>query len=448
LGGSSGLNGMVYVRGQRGDFDSSRDSGCPGWGFDNLYPYFLRAERFEGPPCDAHGRDGPFSVSPPWTLHSLAHTFLKAAEQCGMKPREDYCNGDLSGSFLVHGTTRNGRRCSARAAYLNPVRKRPNLVVLNHAVLDKVLLEDRHAVGLSAMVAGEPREFRAKAEVLVSAGTLASPGIWMRSGIGPRAELKDLGIAVASDVPGVGRNLQEHCGISQSRCINVRSYNTMIKPLRTIGHLAQYLVAKRGILTSIAVHAMTYSRSDPSLAEPDLALSLLPLAIGFVNGQPRLAKFDGVTIGSQLLRPHGRGRIRLLDANPDSKPRIEHALLADPHDLALSICGARLCAEVFGTDAFKSFIVGNLEPEVLPSTPDGWIDYARQRVGIGYHPVGSCRMGSDEMAVVDPELKVHGMEALRVVDASIMPNIVSGNTNAATIAVAEKAAQMIVAAHR
>jgi choline dehydrogenase len=443
LGGSSGINGMVYIRGQRGDYDAWRDSGCPGWGFEDLYPWFLKSERFEGPSSPAHGHDGPLSVSPPRAIHPLAHTFLQAAGECGMPPRREYCAGEIHGSFLVYGTTRNGARCSTRRAYLDPARGRSNLTVIPGALVERILCSERRAVGVSALINGERRVFKARAEVLLSGGTIASPAILLRSGIGPGQDLAALGVSAVVDLPGVGRNVQEHCGVTQSRLVNVPTYNTMVGRVRLAGHLLRYFLTRTGLLTSIAVHAMAYARSRSDLPEPDMCMSFLPLAISFVGGSPRLAQVPGISVGSQVLRPQGRGRIRLRDVDPASKPLIEHALLADPRDLALTIDGCRLVADVFRADAMKPYVIGDNEPAQIPSTESEWESFARERVGIGYHAVGSCRMGSDAMAVVDPDLKVHGIEKLRIVDASVMPNIISGNTNAATIAIAERASAMI-----
>lgn len=443
LGGSSSINGMVYIRGQRGDYDAWRDSGCPGWGFDDLLPYFRKSESFAGPASSVHGSDGPLTVSPPRALHPLSHTFLDAAGHCGMPARDEYCAGDVHGSFIVYGTTRNGKRCSARKAYLEPALKRPNLTVVTDAFVDNVRFEGRRAVGVSVVIDGARKTFFARREVVLSCGTIASPGVLLRSGIGAGADLSEMGIEVVADLPGVGCNVQEHCGVSQSRLIDVPTYNTMVGPLRLAGHLLQYATVKKGILTSIAVHAMVYARSEPGLTEPDIAMSFLPLAIGFVGGHPALAKQAGVTIGSQVLRPHGRGRVSLRDRDPHSKPVIKHALLGDPRDLELTIKGSRLVAKVFAAPPLAKHVIGDHEPASLPENDGAWEAYVRQRVGIGYHPVGSCRMGTDDMAVVDPELRVRGIERLRVVDASVMPNIISGNTNAATIALAEKAAEII-----
>jgi choline dehydrogenase len=435
--------GGRYVRGQRGDYEAWRASGCIGWGFDDLFPYFLKSEHFEGPPSAVHGSNGPLSVSPPRVLHPLVHAFLEAAAQTGMPTRKEYCAGDLSGAFLVYGTTRNGKRCSTRRAYIDRVLHRPNLTVMTRALVDRVIFKSHRAMGVSAIVKGERREFAAAREVLLSAGTLASPGILLRSGVGPGDELAALGISVVSDIPGVGRNVQEHCGVSQCRQTNVPTYNTMLGPLSLLRSLAQYVVGKRGMLASIAVHAMAYARSEPSLPEPDLAMSFVPLAMSLVGGHPALAKQPGILIGSQVLRPRGRGRIRLRDTSVESRPIIEHALLSDARDFELTLAGCRLVADVFAAPALRPHIVGHLEPPEMPRNDTEWEQFIRSRVGIGYHAVGSCRMGTDSNAVVDLNLRVRGVSGLRVVDASIMPNIISGNTNAPTIAVAEKAAELI-----
>lgn len=448
LGGSSGINGMVYIRGQRSDYDLWRDSGCPGWGFDDVYPYFLKAERWEGPPSPQHGTDGFLSVSPPRVLHALTDPFLQACAQAGMPIREEYCGGDLLGSFPVNGTTRNGQRCSTRRAYLEPVLRRPNLTVIDHSLVGKITFEGRRATGVHAVCGGQAMSFTARREVLLCGGTLASPTLLLRSGVGPSAELAEFGIPVVADLPGVGRNLQEHCGVSQSRLVDMPTYNTQMKPWQLARHLLNYLVARRGMLTSIAVHAMAYGKSDEHLVEPDFCMSFLPLCIAFVDGKPALHKQAGITVGSQLLRPRSRGRIRLRDTAPDTRPIIEHGMISDPRDVALTIAACKRTAAVFAAPALASHVIADNDPAQIPQTDAAWEDYARSRVGIGYHPVGSCRMGSDDMAVVDTKLRVRGIEGLRVVDASIMPNIISGNTNAPTIAIAEKAADIILGTAR
>ena len=445
-GGSSGINGMVYVRGQRNDYELWQQNGCPGWGWDDLYPYFLKAEDFTGPASPAHRKGGPLTVSPQRIVHPLAEAFIRASGEIGMAPRTEYCAGEQDGAFLVFSTIRDGQRCSTRKAYLDPVYNRPNLTVISHCLVDKVIIRNGAAAGVSARVNGEHREFIASAEVILSGGTIATPAILLRSGIGPGAELQAMGIAVQKDLPGVGRNLQEHVGVTQSRRVDVPTYNSMAVPWQLPFHLLRYLATKQGIMTSIAAQAMAYWRSAPEQAEADMCMSFMPLAIMFQNGKPRFAKQPGVTIGAQLTRPNGRGRIRLKSPDPATVPIIDHVMLGHSRDLELTLHGLRKVADLFAAPALAAHVRGTLEPETLPTTDAQWEQLARERAGIGYHPVGSCRMGGDELAVVDPALQVHGVRRLRIVDASVFPNIISGNTNAPTIALAEKAADIIQAA--
>lgn len=448
LGGSSGINGMVYTRGLRGDYDAWRDSGCPGWGFDDIFPYFLKSEDYHGPVSPSHGRGGPLSVSPARTLHPLARVFIQACAQSGLPENPDHCAGDHSGAYLTLGTTRRGRRCSLRHAYLDPARRRPNLHVLTNCLVDKVLFEQGRATGVRAVAAGVPRGFGARAEVLLAAGNIGTPAVLLRSGIGPGPELAALGIAVLADRPGVGRNVQEHCGVSQSRFVRVPTYNSRMKPWHLAAQMAQYLAARRGPFTSIAVQAMAYARSHAELAEPDLVISFLPLCIDFTGGMPAPHRRAGITIGAHPGRPRSRGHIRLREARPEAPPLIEHALIGAPEDLHSLIAGCRAVARIFAAPALAAYVSGDCEPDRVPENDAGWEDFIRRRVGIGYHSVGSCRMGTGADAVVDPQLRLHGMEGLRVADASVMPNIISGNTIAATVMIAERAADLLRAASR
>ncbi|MGF6545140.1 choline dehydrogenase-like flavoprotein [Paraburkholderia youngii] len=279
LGGSSSINGMVYIRGQRGDYDAWRDSGCPGWGFDDLLPYFRKSENFTGRASMAHGSDGPLTVSPPRVLHPLAHTFLEAAGQCGMPARAEYCAGDLHGSFIVYGTTRKGKRCSARKAYLEPALDRPNLTVTTDAIVDRVLFEQRRAIGVKVIVAGERRTFTARREVVLSAGTIASPGVLLRSGIGAGADLSAMGVEIVADLPGVGRNVQEHCVVAMTSEIR-----TVLSNSRDAGDIVQTstITALRGSSAQQRVSFVAGKRENAQHFGESLGLLLHAVGCGRV----------------------------------------------------------------------------------------------------------------------------------------------------------------------
>lgn len=444
LGGSSSINGMVYTRGLRSDYAAWVAAGCTGWDWDDLLPYFKKSERLhELPPNEWHGTHGPLSVSPARTLHPLAQAFLQACGERGMPLREEHCDGLIDGAYVPLGTTREGRRCSARVAYLEPARQRPNLKVLTGCEVDRVVIEQGRATAVEARHKGNVLHYRARREVLLSAGAIGSPAVLLRSGIGPGAELQALGIAVQADRPGVGANVHDHCGSSQSRFVDVPTYNTQMGPIGLARSVLQLLTKRRGPLTSIAVQGMAYGKSRPELEEADLVFSFLPLCIDFAGGHPKLNPRAGVTIGMHSGRPRGRGRIRLRDAQPSTPPCIDYQLLGDERDLRALVIGQQRIAELFDAPALARHVTGSNMPAVVPRGERGWEDFLRASVGIGYHCVGSCRMGVDEQAVVDLQLRVHGVQGLRVVDASVMPNITSGNTNAPVIAIAEKAADLI-----
>ena len=448
LGGSSAINGMVYIRGQRSDYDDWVRAGARGWSWDEIFPYFLKSERFEGEASQSHGTFGPLSVSPGRTRHGLADAFVEACGQVGMAPIPDYCAGSVEGAFPVLNTTGGGQRSSVAKAFLEPAMKRPNLQVLTDCVVDKVLVEQGRAVGVRVRQGGVSRDFRAAAEVIVSAGAIGSPAILMRSGIGPAEALKPLGIEVVRDLPGVGGNLQEHSATSISKLVDVPTYNSPFGLGVMARNMLHYLLFKGGPMTSAAVQAMAYARSRHGLETPDIALSFLPLAISFEGGKPGMHPRPGVNIAGNVARPHSRGAIRLRSADPGDPPVIAHRLIGDARDLQVLIAIARLIEQIYETPALKPHVVGENFPSPLPRTDAEWEAYIRASAGIGYHPTSTCRMGEGPDAVSDAELRVRGVSGLRVIDASAMPNIISGNTNAPTIMIAEKGADLVRAALR
>lgn len=446
LGGSSAINGMVYNRGQRRDYDDWAAAGATGWSFNDVLPYFRRSENYEGPEGQSHGKLGTLAVSSGRTRHRVVDIFVNACNQVGLPSNPDYCNGTADGVFPTLSTTGGGKRSSTAAAFLDPARSRPNLRILTDCLVDKLLLRDGRVVGVRIRRGGEQQDLTAAAEVIVSAGTIGSPAILLRSGIGPAAAIQAVGLPVLRDLPGVGRNLQEHSAIGISKLVDFPTYNSPFGPVTLASSLLQYLLLKRGPMTSPAVQAMAYARSTPDKEVPDIALSLLPLAISFADGRPGMHPKPGINIAGNVARPFSRGEIRLRSADPADKPVIDHQLIGDARDMQVLIATARLIENIYQAPALKKHVVAENMPSPIPTSDADWETYIRASAGIGYHPVGTCRMGQGPDAVTDPELRVQGIAGLRVIDASSMPNIVSGNTNAATIMIAERGAELIRAA--
>ena len=444
LGGSSSINGMVYVRGQRSDFDKWVAAGADGWSFDECEPFFRKAECFEGQGAPASlGTEGPMSVSRGRTQHPSTQLFLQACEQSGLALNEDYCDGRVDGAFPVLNTTRNGQRASTSAAYLRPVLSRPNLRVVTGCLVDRVIFEGQKAIGIRAIHKKQVVDFRANHGVVISAGAIASPSILLRSGIGPADELRSLGVDVIVDSPQVGKNLQEHSGISISKLVDFPTYNSPFGPISIARDTLRYTLFKDGPMTSAAVQAMAYAKSDPLLSDPDIAISYLPLAISFGEGKPRMHSAPGISIGGNVIQPRGRGEIRIRSTDPRDKPVIEYPLLQAPEDLDTLVAIAQLSVRLFDSPAIREHVVGENLPSPLPTTDQGWQDYIREYLAIGYHPSSTCRMGREGESVVDSQLKVWGAENLRVIDTSAFPNVTSGNTNGPTVMLAERGSEFI-----
>ena len=445
LGGSSAMNGMVYSRGMRRDYDGWGEI-APGWSFDEVLPYFLKAEGYTGAPCQDHGTFGPQRVSPPRAFHRLAKVFLDACDGEGLPPRQDYCSGETFGAFPVLGFIgADGLRYSTADAYLRPAR-RANLEVVTGASVDQILFEGRRAVGVRGRIGEATFERRAGAEVIVCAGAYGSPALLMRSGVGDGEALGGLGVETVSHLPDVGKNLRDHLGAGVSKLVSVPTYNSPLGPAQYLSYGLQYLFARRGPLASAVVQAMAYGRSDPALAEPDYMLSFIPLCIDYRSTPPSLHKQPGVNIGANICRPRSTGEVRLVSPDPRVPPQAHHRLLQDESDVAVIVAALQKAAAVLSSPAFAPYVTAPCNPIEEPTTAQGWADHARSTGGSSYHPVGTCRMGKDDRSVVSPTLEVRGVSGLRVADASIMPTLTSGNTAAPTIMIAEKAAEMIQAA--
>ncbi len=440
LGGSSAINGMVYARGQVQDYQRWVRAGAEGWSWDDLLPYYVMSERF----CDArsqfHGGSGPMGVGPGGARHVLCDAIIASFVANGVPHLEDYCAGDQFGVYDILTTTERGVRQSTSRAYLKPARRRPNLRIITEALVDRVLVENGRAVGVRYLTGGEVRVIRA-GEVAVSAGTIGSPAILMRSGIGPAGHLRALGIDVVVDRP-VGRNLQEHCGFAMSKFVDTPTYNSPFGIHTMARDMLIWLFSRKGPMASAAVHLMAGFKSSPELDEPDVATSFIPLAIEFRDGRPAMHKRPGISLGGMCMRPESRGEIRLRSRDPRDKPVIDHQLLGDGRDLRRLVRAGRFLERVWSTPPLANHVVGDMAPPVHPADDNQWEAYIRSSATIGFHPVGTCAMGGAD-AVLDPSLRVRGVSRLRVVDASVMPTIISSNTNAATIAIAEKAAEFI-----
>ena len=445
LGGSSSINGQVYIRGTRHDFDLWAQQGATGWSFDEIFPYFLRSEHWHGAPSQAHGATGPLSVSPIRDPHPLTATFLEACRETGLPTLAEYNDGSAFGAFLTQANQKDGWRCSTEKGYLRPVRGRPNLHVLTNAEVETITIVDGRAVGVILVRGGQRESIAATREVVVCAGALGSPAMLMRSGVGPGEYLRKHGINVIYNAPEVGQNLQEHSGVATSRFVNVPTLNSQTGPVDMVKHMAKFLWNRTGPMSSPAIQAMSFAKTRADLVEPDIQLHFTPLAatVDETTASPAAATMDGdpaVTIYVSLCKPKGRGRVELGERG---LPRIIHQLVGNDDDRATLVDGLRLASGIFETPAFQRIVTGFRKPEAEPKNDQGWVDHIRATANITWHPAGTCRMGADKGSVVDAQLRVRGVAALRVVDASIMPTITSGNTNAATIMIGEKAAEMI-----
>lgn len=442
LGGSSSINAMCYTRGQPEDYDAWESAGNPGWSWQDVLPYFQMAENHERGADAFHGTGGPLNVADLRYHHPLSDRFIEAACETGYPFNNDFNGNSQEGVGLYQVTQKDGKRCSTSIAYLRPAMNRPNLTVITGALTEKIIIESRCARGVVVMHRGERKQYRARREVMVSGGAINSPQLLMLSGIGPADHLRSLNIDVQHDLPGVGSNLQDH--LDTCTLVEVSHGSTYdMNPLVEAWVGLKWFLTRSGVGSTNAAEAGGFIRSPlETSGRPDIQLHFVPALLDD-HGRNRLP-FRGMTIHACHLRPGSRGDIRLQSNNPSAAPGIQPNYLSHPDDLPALRAATRIAREIFSADAFKAARKRELQPGD-DCQSDSEIDaFIRNKAETIYHPVGTCRMGSDAEAVVDAQLKVHGIEGLRVVDASIMPTIVSGNTNAPVIMIAEKAAHMIL----
>lgn len=444
LGGSSSINGLLYIRGQREDFDHWRQLGNTGWSFDDVLPYFRKAEDQARGEDDLHGAGGPLSVSDVET-HPLCEAFITAAEQAG-HPRNDDFNGTTQeGAGYYQLTARNGRRCSTAKAYLKPALKRPNLKVVSQALATRILFEGRRAVGIEYRQHGQLFQARAAAEVVLCGGAFNSPQLLQLSGVGPGELLRAHGIEVRHEMRGVGADLQDHFQARfQYRCTEPITINdTMASLTRRVGAALDYALYRKGPLTIGAGYAGGFFKTDPSLASPDVQIHFILFTADSV-GQ-KLHPFPGFLASICQLRPHSRGTVNIKSADPAEAPAIQANYLSAAFDRDVMVAGMKLTRQIMGQPAITPYVAEEINPGPQVQSDEALLNFARDKGTTVFHPVSTCRMGPDTNAVVDEQLRVRGLDGLRIADGSIMPTLVSGNTNAAIIMIGEKCAAMMLA---
>jgi len=446
VGGSGAINGMVYFRGQPQDYDDWAAAGNPGWSWREVLPYFLRSEdnpEFRGSPYHAQG--GPIRVAHIPKPNPLNRAFLEAFAHLGGYPAcGDFAGPRPEGYGLRQGTIRDGRRDSTAAAYLRPARQRPNLVVLTQARVARVLIDRGRAFGVEAIVGGRPRRLLAERETVLAAGAIQSPQILMLSGIGPPEELAAHGIEVQVALPGVGAHYQDHLAVPVlMETANTESYGLSLRTLpRAALNLAQYALGRGGPLASNVFESTAFIRSAPGADRPDLQIVFQPARRN--RGSFPLPLGHGFAINSVALYPRSTGRVRLASADPLAAPRVEANLLGDPADLGPLLEGLKLARRLFAAPAFARYRAVEVAPGPAVQGDAALAAYVRRAASTVHHPVSTCRMGAGGDAVVDAALKVRGVTSLRVVDASVFPGIVGGNTNAPIVMVAEKAVDLML----
>lgn len=445
LGGSSSINGLLYVRGQRQDYDGWRDLGNRGWGYDDVLPMFKRSEDQQRGGNPWHGTGGPLPVTDLSEKHPIAEAFIAAGVKAGIPHNPDFNGEQQEGFGHFQATAKRGLRYSTAKAFLRRALKRPNLDVLTHAQVTRIVFDGVRASGVAFVHDGKPAQVAARGEVILCAGAIQSPHILQLSGIGPGGLLRQFGVPVVKELPGVGENLQDHI---QARFIletkkKITLNDDMANPLRQIRMGLSYIFQRKGPLGWWAGIAGAFIKTRPELDRPNVQFHLYPFSTDRKD-RPVLHRFSAFTLTVCQLRPYSRGYVRMKSADPLVPPAISPNYLSDPRDAEVLAAGMQVARRVVSAEPLAGIIRSEREPGPGVSSDDELLDFLRAKAMSVYHPVGTCRMGHDANAVVDDELKVHGVFGLRVIDASIMPTLTSGNTNAPSIMIGEMGAELVL----
>lgn len=443
LGGSSTTNGLLYIRGQAEDYEGWAAAGNTGWSYRDVLPYFIKSEDQQHGADDWHGAGGPLAVRDPVDTHPLAEAFIAAAGECGVRRTGDFNGASQEGAGYYQMTVRGAVRCSTAAGFLKRARRRPNLRVITGAAAERIELADGRASLVRYRRGGRSWTARAGREVILAGGAIASPQLLMHSGIGPADHLRELGLRVMLNRPQVGQGLQDHLNVRMSHvCSRPITVNDRLGTfLGRMGAGAEYLLRKSGPLMVAAGYGGIFFKSSPDLPRPDMQGYLLLFSTDRMG--TRLLPNSGFMTSAYQLRPLSRGSVRLASPDPGAAPLIDPAYLVEEEDQRVTLAGLKVMQAIMRAPALRPFVADGSDPP-LDADDEMLMAHARSRSSAGHHFAGSCRMGPDEKAVVDPRLRVRGVAGLRVVDASIMPSIVSGNTNAPVIMIAEKGADMIL----
>jgi choline dehydrogenase len=447
LGGSSSINGLAFVRGQAQDFDTWAQMGNQGWSYDDVLPFFKRMETYQGDGDDAfRGREGPLRVTNPEPRDPLFAALIKAAAEVGIVHNRDYNGARQDGIAMSQATIASGRRMSTARCYLDPIRKRQNLQIATGALTEALVLDGKRCTGVRYSVAGTVHQARAQREVIVSAGSINSPQLLELSGIGQPERLQNFGIDVRHALPGVGENLRDHYAPRTRWAIGARgiTFNDRGRGLGLVGQALRYALSKPSMLAMVGAPIRAFVRSREGLEAPDVLLGWVPMLTEQGPKGPKISRQSGVTCYAHPMRPESKGHIHIAAADPRRPPTINFNFLSSPIDAELTVRAIRIARAIMTAPALAPMQVTEIAPGASQIGDGEMLDWVKRVAETTYHPVGTCKMGSDALAVVDARLRVHGIEGLRVADASVMPTLTSGNTNAPSIMIGEKAADMVL----